>query len=193
LEAPYGIRLSTSLGFLPAAYVDVINELALSAGWYDSSTATLVSGALDDSLVWRTHLGWRPFADHGFYLDVGYGLVTLGGGISGGDLIASVSGFDAEAEALGKPYAIASTLHMLDAEIGWQIEVWEGLWIRPAIGFAGTVASNTEVTPDFETSNPAVARAAGNFARFASGWLDAIYTSYIFTPVVTLGVGWRFL
>jgi hypothetical protein len=68
LEFPFRVQLSTSVGALPAAYIDLINAVVVAADGYDKQTADLVSDALQNSLVWRLHVGFRPLADYGWYL-----------------------------------------------------------------------------------------------------------------------------
>lgn len=191
VEGPLRLQLGTSLGMLPGPYVDLINEVVVAAGGYDESTAELIRQSLKQSLVWRLHLGWRPFEDYGFYFEFGYGLVTLGGGVETEELIAAVTGSppprdDPTAE---RTYDVTSTLHMLDVEIGWQWRLWEGLTLRAAVGFAGTLGAHSEVAPAYR---PVAQRAVGAFTRAAEKYLDDIYTTYVFTPVASLALGYRF-
>lgn len=92
LEGPHRLLGSLSIGLLPSAYVDVLNEVLVSANAYNQSTADLIRVALKDSLVVRMRLGWRPFSDHGFYFMGGYGFAALGGGVSGIELLALAAG-----------------------------------------------------------------------------------------------------
>lgn len=195
VEGPERIRLSTALGVLPGAYVDVINEVAIAAGGYDDTTAEVIGSALSESLVWRTHVGWRPFADYGLAFDAGYTLAALGGGLTGGALLAAVIGQEPPEPPGGasdRSYSVASALHLIDVEIGWEWFVWEGLWLRAALGGSFTVASATTVEPDFDPQTPAGARAVSAFASFGEAYLDDIYTSYVHTVVISVGAGYRF-
>ena len=62
VESPWRLRLSTSLGYLPPAYVEVVNDTAVELRAYGRNEADLIENSLKNSLVWRTHVGWRPFA-----------------------------------------------------------------------------------------------------------------------------------
>jgi hypothetical protein len=192
LETPYRIRVSTSLGFLPGPYVDLINAVVVAAGGYDEATADVIAGAISNSLVWRIHLGWRPFRGHGFYFEVGYALVTLGGDVSGEDLILVATGYDPAAESSSEhDYDVGSTLHMIDVEVGWEFVFWEHFVVRVAIGVAATVGAHTEVEPLFDPA-PRAQRWVDGLSQYGADYLDDIYTTYVFPPVVSLGLGYRF-
>jgi hypothetical protein len=191
LELPDRVRLSSSLGYMPDAYMRSVNTVLVDTNVYSQQTADLLLVATRSSLVWRTHAGWRPFSRHGLYGEVGYALVTLGGGATTAELITIATG--AQLPPDNGPnqngYTVSSTLHMVDVEIGWQWFVWKGLSLRAALGFAGTFAASTVVKPTFQPRMPGPNEA---FARAASDYLNQLYTSYVDTPVATIAAGWRF-
>lgn len=191
VEMPWRLRASTSLGVLPGAYVDLINEVVVAAGGYDQDTAALVRGSLQNSLVWRLHAGWRPFEGHGWYFEAGYALVALGGGLSAEEVVSLATGADPpDAEpARERRYKVSSTLHMIDVEVGWEWVLWERLALRAAVGFAGTLAAATDIRPDYR---PVAPRLVDAFTGESEAYLDGIYTGYVFTPVVSLAAGYRF-
>jgi len=196
-EFPYRIQLSTGLGTLPGPYVDVINAVVVAAGGYDDATADVIRSALASSLVWRTHVGWRPLAKRGWYVEGGYGLVTLGGGITGQEVLVLLTEGTAPSE--GGPggrtlldYDVRSTLHMVDVETGWRWLLWrDRIVLRAALGFAGTVGAKTTMQPR-DATRLTDSDALQALAREGEAYLDDIYTSYVFTPVVSVGVGYRF-
>lgn len=191
VEAPYRIRIGTSLGFLPGGYVDLVNELVIATGGYDRTTARVVSSALSSSLVWRTHVGWRPFPALGFYFEAGYGLVTLGGGVAGEQLLDLSLDRDESLDAVraNLTYDVSSTLHMLDVEVGWRWLLREHLSLRVAVGVAVTLGARSSVSPGFRPQYPAK---ADQFGYDVARWLDDLYTSYVHVPTVSVGVGYRF-
>ena len=65
LETPYRIQVTTTFGFLPSGYVDALNGILVAAGAYNQTTADLIAAAMQSSMVWRLHLGWRPWAKRG--------------------------------------------------------------------------------------------------------------------------------
>jgi len=195
-EFPHRIQLSTGVGTLPGGYVDVINSVVVAAGGYDDATADVIRSTLASSLVWRTHLGWRPLAKRGWYFEGGYGLVTLGGGITGQEAIVLLTGGTAPTGGGGGNallnYDVRSTLHMLDVETGWRWLLWrDRIVLNAALGFAGTVASKTTLEPR-DPSPLTDTMALQTLADEGETYLDDIYTDYVFTPVVTVGIGYRF-
>ena len=189
VEAPFRVRLSTTLGVLPGPYVSAINGFLVGIGAYGDDTATLVKSTLSSSLIWRTHVGYRPFAKHGFTVEGGYGLVTLGDGTTQATLVTALTGREAPNANDEKTYSARSTLHMLDVELGWEWEIVRHLFARVALGGAFTVGSSTTITPDFQPRAPRLTTA---FASYGEAYLDDVYTSYVFTPVASVWAGYAF-
>ena len=190
---PYGIRASTSVGYLPGLYVDLINAIVVAAGGYNDETADVISNAISNSLVWRLHVGWRPFRNYGFYFEVGYTLVTMGGDVSGEDLIVVATGASPpeNPSASSRDYDVGSTLHMIDVEVGWELVFWEHFIVRVAIGVAATVGAQTDIEPLF-TPHPLATAGVNALCEYGSNYLNDIYTSYVFPPVVSVSAGYRF-
>jgi hypothetical protein len=193
LETPYRLRITTSLGWLPPAYLDLVNVILVSAGAYPQATADLLSAALDDALLWKVHVGWRPVKHYGFYIELGYALATLGGGVGAEEIITRASGQKplAGLNLAGKSYAVDATLHMIDAEAGWICLVaGEAMSIRLAVGFTATLAARATVKPRFTV--PAAFRAKmDTWAAEAESYLEKTCRQYVFTPTIGLGIGWR--
>ena len=194
LHMPYGLRTSFSAQVLPSGYVDAINGILVGVGAYSASTAELIASTLDDSLVLRAHVGWRPLADYGFYIDVGYGYLGLGGSTAGGALLSGILGVplpQARVAAQARDFDAASDVHMVDVEVGYEWAFWNALVVRVALGFAGTVAADAAVRAKFEVVRTFELSIA-EFERYAEDYLEETFTSYVFTPVVTVAVGYRF-
>lgn len=189
-EGPHRIRASTSVGVLPPPYLDVINEAAIAAGAYDEETARLVKRSLESSLVVRVHAGWRPLRGRGFYVDGGFGLVTLGGSATGEDLLALSTGL-APPSGFGsdRRYDVASSLHMLDLEAGWEWHPARRLQVRTALGFSTTINATTRIEPRFQPLAPALVE---GFTRDSEQYLDETFEKYVHLPLLTVAAGWRF-
>ena len=189
LEMPGRLQISSSLGVVPGMYVDLFNGVAVEVGAYNQATANLIGAALQAGMVWRTHIGWRPFSEWGLYVQVGYGIVALGGGLGNEADVKSAGGADGGSSSL--EYRIGATLHMFDAEIGYRWSLFsDRVSLLAAIGFAGTVAADASVEPTFNAGILSGIVAAIN--RGAEAYLEDVLTSYVFTPVVSLAVGYRF-
>lgn len=192
VELPYRLRLSTSLGFMPQPYSNTINSFLVDLNVYDAQVGTLITTALSHSFVWRTHLGWRPFASLGLYIDAGYGLVSLGGGLSSQDAVQAGTTARAQASATSSSNElnINSTLHMIDVEIGYGFVFWRHFVVRVALGGAFTVGASTSITSTRAATQNS--RAFQTFAAAAADYLNGTYKSYVFSPVATLALGYRF-
>jgi hypothetical protein len=188
-EGPLRLRASLTIGYLPSAYTSAMNSVLVGLHAYDSTTGTLIENGLGSSFVFRAHGGWKPFPAYGFYVDAGYGSISLDGGASAADIL-----FAATKQPLppGIPandsFAMHSVLHMVDAEIGWETLLDAHITLRVALGGAFTVGSTTDVEPNF--SNPPRAALAPYLAN-ADAAINHVYRTYVFTPVVSFSMGWQ--
>jgi hypothetical protein len=193
VEAPHRLRFSTSLGGMPGGYVDLINAVVAGLGGYPDSVGDLVKAALKSSLVWNVRAGWRPFEARGFYFEIGYRLAALGGGATGEQIVTATLGHSPSRAGLTRDYEVATLVHMVDAEAGWEWLVWrDRLYLRAALGFAGTVAAHATVGPATAPRTAAGRKALAEFGAEAAAYLEDTFTSYVFTPIVSVGIGWRF-
>ena len=192
LEMPAGLYLQAGVGWLPAPYVDVVNALSTSVRAYDQETASLISATLDDSLVVRALVGWRPFEEWGLTFAAGYGLLALGGGVASTDLLAVVTGTTPPSLG-GDPVMvdIDAMVHMINLEVGYQWELWDPWLVRVAIGGAFTAAAVTSLRAPWPTSQRPAALTA--LEHKGEGWLRDTLESYVHTATVTVAVRYRFL
>jgi hypothetical protein len=79
---------------------------------------------------------------------------------------------------------------MVDVQLGWEWRfLGDHLVVHTALGFAGTASSRTSISPEY---TPRAPQATAAFTSAGERYLDGLYQSYVFTPVVSLGVGYRF-
>lgn len=190
VELPGRLRVMAAGGFAPTAYVNVINNV-LSAGGGGQSGGGLYGIHVDSASAWRVHAGWRPFAGAGLVLMGGYGRLDLAGSASARDVITSVTGVAPPSgipEANGM-YDVTSTLHMLDAELGWEFLLFDDhLVIQTAVGVGATMAAHTTITPRFASTTPGAAAARTQ----AQNHVDDTLRSYGVVPTISLSLGYRF-
>ena len=191
VSTPSGLLLHSSLGGMPEDYIDMINSAVVSVGGYNAETAVVVAAALKDSLVWRVHAGWLPDPEGAFYCSLGYTLITLGGGVSGEDLLTIASDEKPDAVSAAHVYSVDSTLHLLDLEVGWRWVFLDTYTLRVGAGFSGTVAASTKVTPKFAPIGE-TAEKAKTFTNAVEIFLDSTYEGNVFTPTLSAGFGVRF-
>lgn len=187
LEGPLRTRLTTSLGVLPGAYVDALNRAVVESGGYDEDTGRAVKAALERSLVWRTHVGLRPW--RGLYVEGGYGLVTLGGSATGSEVLEIVTGEPLpDVEGGNRPFTVDATVHMVDVEVGYAFRLPGRLQLRLAVGGAFTFASHVEIEADYPPAAPALVE---RFERLAEDELREDLRRYGHVPVVSVSLGYR--
>lgn len=193
LEMPGRIRLATSFGVMPFFYADFVNAIGTGVGLYDQQTALVLKNTLQNSFVWRLNLEWRPFAGAGFYLGGGYGLVVLNSKLTGASLAGMSLGIPSSSLSLVN-FQLNSMLHLLNGELGWEFRFLRDVMsLRLAVGFIGTVASNTKIQTQVSSSVPAQIRTTiTNGANTAASAFDTMYRSYIFSPTVSVAMGFRF-
>lgn len=186
LELPHRLRLGFAGGWLPHAYIDVVNEIALAAGWYDDDTGRLVSEGLADAAVFGVDLGWRPIPRKGLILGAGYQLVALGGGLVPTDLVSAAVPLGGLGRSAGSA-DLSSLLHTVTVHLGYE-QVWlDHLVLRVAVGGMFTVWSST----DIEGSGGLLGASDATWTR-AEEYLDQTYRSYVHTPSLAVQLGYRF-
>lgn len=182
-ELPSRLRLGGSVGWMPGPYLDLVQGVAVGAGWYDESVATLIDAALHNALVFRVELGARPFADLGLYGDAGYLLAALGGGLAPPETVELAVGQAAEGEVQA-----SATAHMLSLRLGYDLVVAESIVLGPTLGGVFTLGAGAQVN-----------RAGGLGGRGSQGpaeeaaaeLIAQMLRSYVHSPTLGLRVMWR--
>lgn len=191
LEGPGRLLATASVGLFPEGYLTVINGVLVAANAYPQSTADLIAAALKNAVVARVRIGWRPFAERGFYFLVGYGIAALGGSLTGADLITTVTGKPPVTDSGAKISATAaSVLHQLDFELGWRWFLWRGLFVQASAGGFFTVGASTNIVP--QTTNARLSQQLVPIAAEGAAYLNGTYTTYLHSPTASLQLGWRF-
>ena len=192
IELPGRLRVMASVGITPDIYLRAFNGVISAAGANSQSSSGLYGIRLDSGSLWRIHGGWRPFPGAGFVLMGGYGRLSLSGSASASELITSVTGRTPPPqvpEANGV-YSVTSTLHTVSAELGWEFLFFgDHLVLQTAVGFVGTIDSQTTITPRFVSTTAGAAAAR----QTAQGYVDQVLQSYVFLPTFSLSLGYRFL
>lgn len=147
------LQLGMSLGVLPRPYLDVINDTLVRFGAYDEETAALISAALNNAVVWRTHLGFRPFRSSGFFVTGGYTWIGLGGDLTGSQALYALTGIDSDSEQLSNLQLDATAMaHQAGLELGWRWRLGNFLSVEAAAGGFYTFAASSDLS--FEDDPP---------------------------------------
>ena len=201
LEWTQGLLVSTSVGWLPQSYVKGINSIITAFDVYEPETAELIETTIQNSLVWRTHVGWRPWTDSGFYTRIGYTLITLGGGATTKALIEGITGTDIEdsnmMDSAQNPLYIdaSSSLHLLSIGVGWDWTVYQfsqrnHLFLRTALEWSYTFTSTAVLESQSQSSRPIIQNSLDRLEKAGERYLLDTFNSYIHPPSLTLAVGY---
>jgi len=121
-----------------------------------------------------------------------YSLAALSGGLSGAELVAAASGVTLSDQLDGKlNFETAAVVHMLDAEVGWELLFFDHLLLRLALGGTFTVDAATALEAGWQVSKPAQAE-VDELALVGEAYLDDIITRYVHSVTVTVALGWQF-
>lgn len=188
-ELPFGLQLTGEIGWMPRAYVDFINAMGQEFGWYDETTAVLISSSLENSFILRAGLGFRPWDSLGLEFFGGYTLATLGGSVAGTELIEATTGIEIPDDVAAE-VPLASTAHAFQLGVGWRFTFAEIFVLRVSLAYFQIVGSSTSVEMESETR-------AGqeSIDRIESGldaYLNDIYTTYVKTPSLGVYGGFAF-
>ena len=192
LESPGRFRLAGSLGVMPRPYVQLLNQIIIAAGGYDRRFGPVFVDTLTSSLVPRVQLGWRPWADLGWYADLGYSVLTLGSASAAESFVGGLVPLPDELmrQIESRHYRVEATVHLAVVELGYEWLALDALTLRWAVGFAGTFAASASIDPEgreYSTDDPVTA-----FSNQAEGKLHDLLTSYGFMPTIAFGLGYRF-
>lgn len=184
--------VSLHVGYMPGAYVSMINGIAVGAGAYDDTVAGVVSAAANRSRVVRASIGARPFARSAFELQLGYTMISAGGAVAGREAIEHATGADLSGyETDG---SVASRLHGIHASIGGRWVFREHLMFNVAFGWFHTLRSRTDIASrgDLPLDPMALGRVQ-HAVHEAEDYLDRrVLQRWAFTPELRLTLGYRF-
>lgn len=186
-EAPNRIRFGTSVGYLPGPYVDLINGLLVSTDVYTEETADLIEVALKNSLLWRTHVGWRPVADLGSYVELNYTLMGLGGGVSDEDAVTAGTELTPPLDGGDAAFKLDSATQMVGVEAGYVWELDSGLTLRAGMGLSVTLNADFTV----EATGGEVGKE--QIEKASKDYLDGIFERWVHPPYFAFAAGYRFL
>ena len=94
--------------------------------------------------------------------------------------------------AEGASVELSSTLHMLDAELGWEWWLGSEVSLRLGLGWAYTVSASAELDVSIEPSNAQEEEVVGLIEQEGSRQLGELYTSFFHPPSLNVALGFRF-
>jgi hypothetical protein len=173
------LRLTAAVGALPSSYARLVNSAVSGAGAYDSRVANALDETMTSGFAWNAHLGFRPFADHGLLLEVGYASATFA---ASGDAQSLVSGGFSSPAGVDTSFKLSSHLQMVDLRVGWEWVVADHMLIQASGGLSRVVGASTSLDSAL----------AQNALGTSTADLDSAFRRYGYIPTVSLAVGYRF-
>ena len=196
-ELPSRLRGTVGVGFYPQPYLDLLNGIAVSAEWWDDSTATLIDAALSGAVVTGASVGWRPWEHRRFSLGAGYQLIALGGGLTDEQALQAVTGIAVDTTAEQSLEAIvAAQLHQVTLEASWRWLIRERLVLSAQVGGLSTLHSATAV--DVTLGGPSgpgddlTQAAIRELEVYGEDYLDGIFQKWVHTGTIGIYAGYRF-
>ncbi len=192
VQLPAGILAQIHLGWMPEVYSQALTDGLENAGVYDATIGGLVDGSFEGATTWRLGLGYRPFADYGLELGIGYVHVAMEGATSTTEVMALVPPeLAAEiAEVTSRTDDVQvnldSSLHHLMLNVGWRWLIAERFTIAANVGYLQAVGTSSELEIE------AFPRLSNLATPIVDEVLHEHYMRYVKIPVVGLGVGYRF-
>ncbi|HTV25136.1 MAG TPA: hypothetical protein VMG12_40860, partial [Polyangiaceae bacterium] len=171
-------------------YSHTLTSSLEDAGVYDQEIGDLVDGAVRGATTWRLAAGWRPFANAGLELTLGYAHVTLDGATNSDEVMPLVPADVADeiAAEVGNDVDINldSSIHHFTIAAGWRWVIADHLVLRANVGYLQAFASDS--TLDI--------RGRPDLTSLAAPTVESVlhdhYMRYVKIPVVGLGIGYRF-
>jgi hypothetical protein len=163
------LRIGIALGVFPRSVEHAVNRELVDHGVYKQALGDLVDASLDQVAQWHGYLGVKPWTHHGLFATAGYTVAWVSGRAS----VPQV------ATAVGQ--MIASRVHLVDVQLGWEWRLADHWLLQLAIGAAITVTSRTRLAAEPAITDPRF----GALAIQAQRTLDHAYNTYVRTPVVS--------
>lgn len=184
LQTSTWFRLSAGAGFVPEAYVSVVNDTLRDANLYNSITAAAVSSAFESGLTYNFRVGIRPSPNGGIYLDAGYAHTSLDGEF---DLSSMLRGQGQRLPgAADAKYQLQTSLDMLMFELGWEGNIGKRMLLGIGLGLMATLDAKTDVSGG---EGGLATTALKEIAAEAATTLDSNLTQYGYLPTLTLRLG----
>jgi len=188
IDGPGGLLAKTSVGGTPLGLISLARKLIGNESLYDSDLADGLLERIETPLVWRLDLGWKPAKLGGFYISAGYGFIRLGAQVEARDLPSTVGeampGLNDNSQA-----ALSATLHMVNAEIGWEFRLGSHWRLRVAAGGSFTFDVGTTIRlTGISEENTAQANADANTAE--NVLKDTLFR-FGRVPTISIALGYR--
>lgn len=177
VDTPIGLRLFGGYGWIVAPYAAFLRGASVA----DGPARARIDDAHASGHLLRAKLGIRPFRKLGLYFDAGYARAELDGTV---DVTGSVSGLG----SVSGGYSASSSLDLWLVELGYQAKIENRLVLAVGLGFTGTIAANTTISP-----LGAAQQGDATTIRLAESSADHALEKYGYLPTLNLKLGFNLL
>ena len=199
LEMPYRLLLQVDAGWMPPPYSKAIDGFLVALEVYDDTVSQLIQAGLSNSFALRTGAGWRPFERHGFEFSAAYTLLTLGGSLTGAQIINALLADNGSTQRVpdeqGLEVPLAMTLHSFEIRLGWRWPLWKDrLSLRAGLSYFQCFAAKNEIDLNLQgrAGSKVEPELEAGLNQEINDYLNPYLTTYIKSPVVSLGLSYRF-
>ncbi len=188
LVLPWRIRVGTAVGVLPQTVERSVNTALVDHGVYDHSIGDLVNVGMQRVLLWRLYVAIQPWPGHGLLAAAGVGAAWLHGAATAVQVASALEMPLPDGTPGGDTrFDLASRLHVVDAELGWEWRLPRHWSLQLRVGVAAATSASTRVTLTPAITDPRIAPLADR----ARTTLDHAYTTYVKTPLLSCVVGFE--
>jgi hypothetical protein len=188
LELPGGITGHFGLGWMPGFYRDLVNDSAVSFGWYDETDAAVIAAALEDGILFTPGIGWRPPPLPGLELYGGYVLGFLSGTITREEA-EEVSGEQLRGYGVME-VPLSGTAHGFQVGLAYQLDLQRHLALRLSLAYFQLFDTRTSI--DVPVSGAAAQRVADRVETSLDDRVRELLTTYVKAPLLGAGMVYRF-
>ncbi|MEO8548980.1 MAG: hypothetical protein ABI678_03380 [Kofleriaceae bacterium] len=179
---PWHLWIGATLGVFPKSVERAVNHELVDHGVYEASLGDLVDASLEQVVEWHGYLGVKPWTHHGLFATAGYTVAWVNGRASVPQVATAVGEMIPDQLPVDRIYFdLASRIHLVDLELGWEWRLPHHWSIRLAIGAAITVTARTRVSAEPAITDPRFGALAGR----AQATLDHAYNQYVRTPLIS--------
>jgi hypothetical protein len=188
VEAPLGFTFHLGIGWMPRFYRNMINDTAVSFGFYDDTDAALVAAALEDALLLSPTIGWRPPPLHGLELYAGYVTTFLGGAVTR-DEAEALSGEDLDRVPISE-VPLSGKAHAFQIGVAYQAMLQRHLALRLSLAYFQIFDSSTSI--DLEVQGATARRVVDRVEVAIDDYLGDLLTTYVKAPLFGFSMVWCF-
>ena len=187
IQLPWNIHLVAGLGYVPEFYADGFGTMAGSVGIMGENTAEVAGKALAGAFVVDVRAAYSLDPDGGFFLELGYALISGGSGDVSGDVAESAYDFDYTGFNENDTLSVEASMHALTAHIGFLYLISERLSLVLDVGLVKPIVAEVDTT-----ASGVPAATASQIESDMNAYLEDVIVSEMFIPTASVWMSYLF-